>query len=127
MLQPALADQDPQRGPDSRIGRRLGHLRADLRGRGLSEPVDDVHALALAPAQTRLGRVLVPLAHGAVVSWQVCKKQQAVEKAAQDTSPTTGRSRTRARTKGIVRHGYMKSRHASRLRLLCRTCNRTFC
>jgi transposase-like protein len=36
-------------------------------------------------------------------------------------------SHTRPRTKGIVRHGYMKSRHGSRLRLLCRTCNRTFC
>ena len=36
-------------------------------------------------------------------------------------------SRARSRTNGIVRHGYMRSRHGSRLRLLCRTCNRTFC
>lgn len=29
--------------------------------------------------------------------------------------------------KGIVRHGYMKSRAGARIRLLCRTCGRTFC
>lgn len=36
-------------------------------------------------------------------------------------------SHTRPRSKGIVRHGYLRSRHGSRLRLLCRTCGRTFC
>lgn len=33
----------------------------------------------------------------------------------------------RPRSKGVVRHGYMRSRQGSRLRLLCRTCERTFC
>ena len=31
------------------------------------------------------------------------------------------------RSKGIVRHGYMKSRNGARLRLLCPACKRTFC
>jgi transposase-like protein len=36
-------------------------------------------------------------------------------------------SHEQARSRGIVRHGYMRSRHGSQLRLLCRTCGRTFC
>jgi transposase-like protein len=36
-------------------------------------------------------------------------------------------SHARVRSKGIVRHGYMRSRHGARLRLLCRACGRTFC
>jgi hypothetical protein len=36
-------------------------------------------------------------------------------------------SHTQARPRAIVRHDFMKSRHGSRLRLLCPTCGRTFC
>lgn len=36
-------------------------------------------------------------------------------------------SHTLPKPRGIVRHGYMKSRRGSRIRLLCRTCGRTFC
>ena len=32
-----------------------------------------------------------------------------------------------ARPRGIVRHGVMKSRNGARVRMLCRTCGRTFC
>jgi transposase-like protein len=31
------------------------------------------------------------------------------------------------RSKGVVRHGFMRSRTGARLRLMCRTCGRTFC
>jgi transposase-like protein len=38
-----------------------------------------------------------------------------------------GPSQAQPRPRAIVRHGFVKSRHGARLRLRCRTCNRTFC
>src|SRR6185503_12877714 len=90
--QPALPDQDPERGSDRRIGRGLGHLRADLCGRGPAEPVDDVHHLALAPAEP-----LVVPCHDADYGSLVLKKQHCAEKSAEAdvARPATGRTAIR--------------------------------
>jgi hypothetical protein len=54
MLQMLLVDQNAQQRADRRVARRICDLFVDLSGRGFAEPVDDLHDLPLAAAESLL-------------------------------------------------------------------------
>src|SRR5206468_12315479 len=68
-------DQNSQRRPHRRIGRRILHAVADLRRGGVSVPVHDVEDFPLAAAQRRLGA-----RHADTLPVLMLKKQQYVRK-----------------------------------------------